>query len=85
MGSRITEALAIVKDLAETPNGAPTWIHDWPLRDPLGNVMKNVDGTQCLLCYKSVRGRKDRHTKDCPWIRAKKLFRASRKKRKGEK
>ncbi len=78
------KAEAILRDLVNIPNGAPTWIYQHPVRDPLGNVMAYVDGTQCLICYKAVRGRTAKHTKDCAWIRAKRLLASKRGKKVGK-
>jgi hypothetical protein len=74
-------AAAIVRDLAATPNGAPTHYYEIPRRDPGGQVISHDEAVQCLLCYKGAKGRRLRHEKSCPWVRARALMAASKKRR----
>jgi hypothetical protein len=72
-------AAAIVRDLAETPNGAPSYHYEIPRRDPGGQVVCYDEAVQCLLCYKGAKGKRMRHEKSCPWVRAKALRAAEKK------
>lgn len=70
---------AIVKDLATTPNRAPTYIYEIPVRDPGGLVVAHRDGTQCLICYKAVPGRSVRHFDSCAYLRAQRILKGGKK------
>lgn len=57
-------------ELISTPNGCPYHYIENP-----------QPGRQCLLCYRSARGKRVRHSKDCVWVRARALRRSERRRK----